>query len=75
ISIKDQGIGMSADTMTSIFDKFYRAEDVSKTHAGLGMGLYITSKIVTDHGGKIWVESKENEGSTFHFSLPYCEIA
>ncbi|MEO3405703.1 sensor histidine kinase [Mucilaginibacter sp. CAU 1740] len=75
ISIKDQGIGMSADTMTSIFDKFYRAEDVSKTHAGLGMGLYITSKIVTDHGGKIWVESKENEGSTFHFSLPNCEVA
>ncbi|SEM77776.1 Signal transduction histidine kinase [Mucilaginibacter gossypiicola] len=75
ISIKDQGIGMSADTMTSIFDKFYRAEDVSKTHAGLGMGLYITSKIVTDHGGKIWVDSKENEGSTFHFSLPNCEVA
>ncbi|UOE52833.1 sensor histidine kinase [Mucilaginibacter sp. SMC90] len=75
ISIRDQGIGMSADTMASIFDKFYRAEDVSKTHAGLGMGLYITSKIVTDHGGKIWVESKENEGSTFHFSLPNCEVA
>lgn len=69
VSIKDQGIGMSADTMTSIFDKFYRAEEVSKTHSGLGMGLYITSKIVTDHGGKIWVESKEDEGSTFHFSL------
>ncbi|QEM12438.1 sensor histidine kinase [Mucilaginibacter sp. SMC90] len=74
ISIKDQGIGMSADTMTSIFDKFYRAEDVSKTHAGLGMGLYITSKIVTDHGGKIWVESEEHKGSTFHFSLPSCCI-
>ncbi|SEO99026.1 Signal transduction histidine kinase [Mucilaginibacter gossypiicola] len=74
ISIKDQGIGMSADTMTSIFDKFYRAEDVSKTHAGLGMGLYITSKIVTDHGGKIWVESEEHKGSTFHFNLPSCCI-
>jgi signal transduction histidine kinase len=75
ISVKDHGIGMSADTMKSIFDKFYRADDVSKTHAGLGMGLYITSKIVTDHGGKIWVESKENEGSTFHFSLPNYELA
>jgi signal transduction histidine kinase len=75
ISVKDHGIGMSAETMVSIFDKFYRAEDVSKTHAGLGMGLYITSKILTDHGGRIWVESTESEGSTFHFTLPNCEIA
>ncbi|QEC75055.1 ATP-binding protein [Mucilaginibacter ginsenosidivorax] len=72
ISVKDHGIGMSPLTMKSIFDKFYRAEDVTKTHAGLGMGLYITSKIITDHGGKIWVESSEEQGSIFHFTLPVC---
>ncbi|TSJ36372.1 sensor histidine kinase [Mucilaginibacter corticis] len=70
ISISDQGRGMSPETTASVFEKFYRARDVVKSHTGLGMGLYITSKIVTDHQGKIWVESKEGSGSTFYFTLP-----
>jgi len=70
IAIADEGIGMSATSMTSVFNKFYRDKDVVKTHSGLGMGLYIASKIVTDHGGKIWVESDEGIGSTFHFTIP-----
>jgi signal transduction histidine kinase len=72
ISIKDQGMGMSKASIASVFDKFYRSENVTKTISGLGMGLYITSKIITDHGGEIWVESIENEGSTFYFTLPTC---
>ncbi len=71
VSVMDKGIGMSAVSIESIFNKFYRSKDVMRTHAGLGMGLYIASKIVTDHGGKIWVDSVEGEGSTFHFTLPY----
>lgn len=70
ISITDQGRGMSEETIASIFQKFYRAKDVLKSHTGLGMGLYITSKIITDHQGKIWVESGEGSGSTFYFTLP-----
>jgi signal transduction histidine kinase len=70
ISITDQGRGMTTETMTSIFDKFYRAKDVLKSHTGLGMGLYITSKIITDHKGRIWVESTEGNGSTFYFTIP-----
>ena len=70
ISITDQGIGMSQETIRSIFDKFYRDKDVVKTHSGLGMGLYVASKIIVDHGGKIWVESSEGKGSTFYFDLP-----
>ncbi|MFD0941042.1 ATP-binding protein [Pedobacter boryungensis] len=70
ISIKDQGKGISKNNLKSIFDKFFRAEDVLTTHAGLGMGLFITSKIITDHGGKIWVESEIGQGSTFFFTLP-----
>ena len=71
ISIKDVGIGLSEDSIRSIFDKFYRDKDVIKTHPGLGMGLYITSKIISGHGGKIWVESEEGKGSTFSFTLPH----
>jgi len=70
ISVTDQGRGMSGETMASVFDKFYRASDVLKSHTGLGMGLYITSKIIADHQGKIWVESSEGSGSTFSFTLP-----
>lgn len=70
VAITDQGRGMSAETMTSIFNKFYRSKDVVKTHTGLGMGLYISSKILTDHGGSIRVESAEGKGSTFFFTLP-----
>jgi signal transduction histidine kinase len=70
VSVKDEGIGMSAESMRSVFDKFYRDKDVLRTHAGLGMGLYVASKIIADHGGKIWVESEEEVGSTFNFTLP-----
>lgn len=70
VSITDQGRGMTAETTASVFEKFYRAKDVLTSHTGLGMGLYITSKIVTDHLGKIWVESAEGHGSTFYFTIP-----
>jgi signal transduction histidine kinase len=70
VAIIDQGIGMSASSIKSIFNKFYRDKDVIKTHAGLGMGLYVSSKIVVDHGGKIWVESTLGAGSTFFFTIP-----
>jgi signal transduction histidine kinase len=71
IAIKDEGIGLSKESMQSVFNKFYRAKDVIKTHSGLGMGLYISSKIISGHGGGIWVESEEGKGSTFLFTLPY----
>lgn len=74
ISITDQGRGMSKETVASVFDKFYRAKDVLKSHTGLGMGLYITSKIITDHKGKIWVESTEGNGSTFSFTIPLASV-
>lgn len=70
IAITDHGIGMTARSMESIFNKFYRDDDVLTTHSGLGMGLYIASKIVSDHGGEIWAESTEGVGSTFFFTIP-----
>lgn len=70
IGVIDQGIGMSKSSISSIFEKFYRDKDVVNTHSGLGMGLYISSKIITDHGGKIWAESTEGKGSKFFFTIP-----
>jgi len=70
VSVADQGIGMSSMTMESIFKKFYRDHDVLKTHSGLGMGLFVASKIIVDHGGKIWVNSNEGVGSTFFMTIP-----
>ena len=70
ISVIDHGVGMSEKDITKIFEKFHRNEEVAQRYSGMGMGLYITSKIVRDHGGKIWAESKKGEGSTFYFTLP-----
>lgn len=71
VSISDHGLGMSAETLGSIFEKFYRDKDVLTTHSGLGMGLFITSKIMLDHGGKIWAESEYGKGSVFFISIPH----
>ncbi|RVU02858.1 HAMP domain-containing histidine kinase [Mucilaginibacter limnophilus] len=70
ISVTDKGIGMSAQTVKNIFQKFYRSDDTIKKYSGLGMGLYVASRIVTDHGGNITVTSVEGEGSTFNIHLP-----
>ncbi|GAA4206097.1 hypothetical protein GCM10022289_26580 [Pedobacter jeongneungensis] len=72
VTVTDSGLGMSKEGIERIFDKFYRLEEVSNSHPGLGMGLYITSKIISDHGGRIWVESVPNEGSSFSFAFPVC---
>mgnify|MGYP003575945991 CR=1 FL=1 len=70
VSVTDEGIGMSEDGIAKIFQKFHRDKQVVKGYSGLGMGLYIASEIVTGHGGKIWVESTQDVGSTFFFTLP-----
>lgn len=70
VSVTDEGIGMSAESLEKIFQKFHRDKQVVKGYSGLGMGLYIASEIITGHGGRIWVESAKDVGSTFFFSLP-----
>ena len=70
ISVEDQGIGMSDEELLKVFAKFYRVSDVTRLYNGLGMGLYICSKIIKDHGGRIWVESVHGKSSTFHFTIP-----
>ena len=66
---------MSEQNIQRVFEKFFRAEEIARYHSGPGMGLYIASKIVNTHGGRIWIDSKLDIGSTFHFTLPYLHIA
>ena len=70
-SVCDRGMGIPADELGQVFERFHRGRQVSSTnYGGLGLGLYITKQIVERHGGSIWVESKEGSGTTFFFSLP-----
>jgi PAS domain S-box-containing protein len=70
-SVCDRGIGIPADEINQVFERFHRGRHVSSTnYGGLGLGLYITKQIIERHGGSIWVESREGSGTTFYFSLP-----
>jgi signal transduction histidine kinase/CHASE3 domain sensor protein len=70
-AVCDRGIGIPADELGQVFERFHRGRQVSSTnYGGLGLGLYITKQIIERHGGTIWVESKEGQGTTFYFSLP-----
>ena len=75
ISIQDEGIGMSSQNIQRVFEKFFRVEEISRSYSGLGMGLYIASRIVNGHNGEILIDSEIDIGSTFHISLPYLRPA
>ncbi|WOK06088.1 PAS domain S-box protein [Imperialibacter roseus] len=70
-SVTDNGIGLSKDKLQIIFEKFSQADaSTSRKYGGTGLGLAICKMIVEQQGGKIWVESKNNQGSTFYFDIP-----
>jgi PAS domain S-box-containing protein len=74
-SVCDRGIGIPADELQQVFERFHRGRQVSSTnYGGLGLGLYITKQIIERHGGAIWVESREGQGTTFFFSLPTAPV-
>ncbi len=71
-AVSDEGIGIAADKLDFIFDRFVQAEmELSRPYEGAGLGLSITKSYVEMLGGKIWVTSKLGEGSTFYFTLPF----
>jgi two-component system phosphate regulon sensor histidine kinase PhoR len=70
VSVHDNGIGLSKDQQSKIFERFYRVEDKKNMTSGLGMGLYISNEIINNHNGIIGVESEPGQGSTFYFELP-----
>lgn len=69
ISVNDNGIGIPADKLENIFDRFYRVENTSQYFPGVGLGLYISSEIVKQHKGQIGVDSVFGKGSTFWFTV------
>jgi signal transduction histidine kinase len=71
VRVSDTGIGISERECRKIFKRFYSVEDPGKEScAGVGLGLSIVKGILDEHHGKIWVESEEGKGSTFHMLLP-----
>jgi signal transduction histidine kinase len=73
VSVKDQGPGIPESELDEVWKQFYRAPDVthkSGSNIGLGLGLYISKTIITQHGGEVGVASAAGEGATFWFTLP-----
>ncbi|KQR93936.1 hypothetical protein ASG01_15575 [Chryseobacterium sp. Leaf180] len=69
VSVKDEGIGIKAENLERLFERYYRVEQESII-GGFGIGLYLSAEIIEAHGGKIWAESELGIGSTFYFELP-----
>jgi signal transduction histidine kinase len=70
VRISDQGVGIPRADQQRIFSKFYRADGAGPAVHGTGLGLFLARGLLLAMGGKIWVESKEGQGSTFVFELP-----
>ena len=71
VDVKDTGIGIGAEHLDRIFERFYRADKArSRDTGGTGLGLSIVRNIVTQHGGQVNVESLEGKGSTFRLVFP-----
>ena len=74
IVIRDQGVGIPAQELDAVFDKFYQVEEhMTRKHEGLGLGLSIVKKVALLHHGKVELESKPGEGTKVEFSLPEYE--
>jgi light-regulated signal transduction histidine kinase (bacteriophytochrome) len=66
--VADTGCGIASEDLPHVFDRFWHPRK-GERH-GAGLGLAIVKGIVEAHGGRVWVESAQNEGSTFFFTLP-----
>ncbi|MBZ0186329.1 MAG: cell wall metabolism sensor histidine kinase WalK, partial [Candidatus Obscuribacterales bacterium] len=71
LSVKDTGVGIPEDSLSEIFDRFYRVDKARlRTEGGNGLGLAIVKAIVDLHDGQVEVKSRVNEGTTFSVTLP-----
>ncbi len=74
VSVCDEGQGIPPDEIDNVFTRFYRGREHSAKGHSLGLGLYITQKLIQSQGGDIWVESELGRGSCFTFTLPQEKI-
>lgn len=75
VTVQDTGRGIPEDKLESIFERFQQVDSSdSRNHDGTGLGLAICKSIVQQHGGKIWVKSILDEGSSFYFTLPILTV-
>ena len=72
MSVIDQGPGIAPQELPRVFERFFRTGEARRAE-GLGLGLHISKLLIEAHGGRIWVESEEGKGSTFHFTLPVAD--
>jgi PAS domain S-box-containing protein len=76
VEVEDTGIGISAEKLARIFDRFYQADGgTTRRYGGMGLGLSICREIIEAHGGRIWGESEVGKGSRFMFTLPRTNIS
>ncbi len=70
LDVRDNGVGIPAEAQVRLFQRFYRAPNVTAEEQGTGLGLAIVKSIVEQHGGRVWVTSAVGKGSTFSVALP-----
>ncbi|MGH9580809.1 MAG: response regulator, partial [Terriglobales bacterium] len=76
VTVRDQGRGIPADKVERVFERFQQVDaSDARAKGGTGLGLTICRSIVQQHGGRIWVESRLGEGSTFSFTVPLWQEA
>jgi len=76
LSVSDTGCGISPENREIIFDRLSQVKSTAEaSRSGLGLGLFISKELVSRHGGRIWVESELEHGSTFYFTLPVFSLA
>lgn len=71
VEVQDTGYGISKEAQQWIFEPYHQIADKRARHAGLGIGLSLSKKLVELHGGHLWVKSQKGKGSTFSFSIPF----
>ncbi|MGN6800305.1 MAG: ATP-binding protein [Ginsengibacter sp.] len=74
VHVKDHGTGIPKEHLPFVFERFFRVEKTRKIE-GIGLGLYLCRQIIRSHGGKVGVESEENKGSDFFFTIPLNTVA
>jgi two-component system phosphate regulon sensor histidine kinase PhoR len=74
-SVTDHGIGIPRAALPRVFERFYKVDRTRARGGGTGLGLAISRHVLNQHGGRIWVTSEEDVGSTFSFALPIADHA